>query len=124
MVKTRGGASSKKRSSIDAKAAASASKWQKKETPLPPPLANFPVAFPIAIEATEPIPPPFCKGMRQKARAIKPTNDLSQMTSTEMLWSHPNSPLLKSQLSSPSKTMGSPSVATTGVAASLAKQPD
>ena len=99
-------------------------KWQKKETsPALSPTESL-VASLVATKAAKPIPPLVPKGMKKKAQAIKPTKDLSQMTSTETLSSHPNSPLHKSPLSSPSKTMGSPSIATSRVAAFPTKQPD
>ena len=46
------------------------------------------------------------------------------MTSTKTIPSHPNSPLPKSSHSSLSKTIGSLSVATSGVATTPTKQPD
>ena len=109
MVKTRAGVSFKKRSAADAKVVASTSKRQKAETPPPPSLATSPVASPVAIEAMKPKPPAIPKGMWKKARAVK---------SSETLSSHPNSPLPKSPLSSLSKKMASPYVATSGVVGS------
>ena len=77
MVKTQGGASSKKRFGVEVKATASVSKQQKKETTPPPSLIEIPVASPVATEATKPICPAVPKGMQQKARVVKPTTDMS-----------------------------------------------
>ena len=121
MVKTRGGGSSKKRVA-NFKATFFASKQQQQEASLYLPLAKPPVASSIATEATKPFPLPIPKGMRQKAQAPKPTKDLFESTSLEMLPSRPISPLSKSPLSSPSKTMGSLFGVTSGAPATPAKQ--
>ena len=114
MVKTWGGSSTKKRTDVDSKVAASASKRPRKEaSPSPPPAE--PVVSSIVTEATKPTPPPILKGVHQKARASKPSKDFSESTSFEMLPSEPNSPLPKSPLSLPSKTVKSHPGMTSGL---------
>ena len=80
------------------------------------------MASSVVVEATKPSSPPVPKGMRQKAQAVKPLKDLSDATSLDTLLSRPTSPLPKSHLSSPSKTMGSPSATTSGAVVTPAKQ--
>ena len=107
-MKTCGGSSTKNRSSDDPKVVASTSKLVRREPSLSLPPAVQVVASSVATEATTPFYPSVPKGMRRKARAIKPLKDLSYLNSLETLLSGPNSPLPKSPLSLPSKMMGSP----------------
>ena len=87
------------------------------------PISASNLASSIKIEAMKTTPLPVPKGMRQKARATKPTKDLSQLTFDETLPSGPNLPLPKSPHSLPSKMVGSLSIATSGVVATPTEQP-
>ena len=87
-----------KRSNKGPKAAATASKRARSETPLTLPPANQLVADFVAIEATTHSSPLIPKGLKKKAKAVKPTKDAFDLFLSDTLPSGPNSPLPKSSL--------------------------
>ena len=112
MVRTCGSASSNKRFDKDFEATAMAT-TSKRGRSEPPPLATQPVAASVVIEATARPSPPILKGSKKKVKPIKATKDTLDFSSADTLPSGPNSPLSKSPLSYPEKSVGSLSIATT-----------